>query len=752
MNHTLFLFAAASVFAAMTPAPSPAQGSPVDTTFLKRFAETRGFMLGRPQTPKFSPDGQTVFFLRADPPVPRLKLFAFDVKTAQTKELLSAEMLLKGAEENLTPEEKARRERQRVSVGGFADYHLDHTGNRILVMLSGKPYIFDRSTAKVREVNVGAGTIVDVKWSPDGKCISYVRDYDVYIYDLATDKESAVTLGGTITKTNGLAEFVAQEEMDRFTGYWWSPDSKYIAYEEADHTGVEVWHIADPLKPGNPPQPQYYPRPGKKNVSVRLGIVPVAGGKTVWVEWDRKLVEYLASVHWDANGPLTVQLQDRQQQHIVLSQIDPATGTLRALHGEQALHPGLVGITSNSWLNLSQSIPRWLPDRSGFIWAGVRNPPKPVELLELRDVNGKLKCCDIHGNKETDVTDVIEVTATHLAYVTRPEPTRTAITVSPILKLDSPVDRKVLTPNTGVHAAVFGSGLSTYALTTTLLDRMPITTIHTQTDGRRIGELPSTAAEPPFTPNVTIQKVDDYYTAVVRPRNFDPKKKYPVIVDVYGGPHHIHVQQAMRNWLIPQWLADQGFIVVAIDNRGTPGRGRRWENAIYQKFGTVPLEDQVKGLHALCNKFPELDGSRVGIVGWSFGGYMAANAVLRRPDIFHAAIAGAPVTDWEDYDTHYTERYLGVLPESRKAYDDACLIPLAKDLQRPLLLVHGTADDNVYYRHTLKLTDALFRAGREFESLPLPGITHMYSADAQITERLWERNVRFFQRHLGSPK
>ena len=153
----------------------------------------------------------------------------------------------------------------------------------------------------------------------------------------------------------------------------------------------------------------------------------------------------------------------------------------------------------------------------------------------------------------------------------------------------------------------------------------------------------------------------------------------------------MHVVQAMRNWLVPQWLADQGFVVVAVDNRGTPGRGRDWERAVYQKFGTIPLDDQVKGLHALCDKFPELDRDRVGVVGWSFGGYMAANGVLRRPDVFKAAVAGAPVTDWEDYDTHYTERYLGLLPESRKAYDEASLIPLAKDLTRPLLLVHGTA-------------------------------------------------------------
>ena len=265
-----------------------------------------------------------------------------------------------------------------------------------------------------------------------------------------------------------------------------------------------------------------------------------------------------------------------------------------------------------------------------------------------------------------------------------------------------------LTTEPGVHAAVFGrNGGGPYVVTSTTTKTMPKSTVFNR-DGVKLGELPSVAAEPELKPDVTVLRVGGdagYYAAVVRPKNFDPKKKYPVILDVYGGPKHLHVVQAMRNWLVPQWLADQGFVVVAIDNRGTPGRGREWETGIYQKFGTVPLDDQVKGLHLLCDKFPELDRDRVGIVGWSFGGYMAANGVLRKPDVFKAAVAGAPVTDWEDYDTHYTERYMGLLPESKKEYDDASLLPLAKDLKRPLLLVHGTADDNVYYRHTLEAVE-----------------------------------------------
>ena len=736
-----------TLLAALVLSAPAAGGPPIDTSFLKRYAETRGFMLGRPQKPKFTPDGKTVLFLRADPPAAKLKLFAFDVASGQTKELLTPEMLLKGGDEQLSAEEKARRERQRVSTGGFADYHLDESGNRVLVMLSGRPWVFDRTTGQAKELNAGKGTIVDPKWSPDGKWVSYVRDHDVMAYDLAKDEEVAVTTGGNAEKTHGLAEFVAQEEMKRFTGYWWSPDSAKIAYTEADHAGVEVWHVADPFKPGVAPQMQYYPRPGKKNVSVRLGVKPIRGGETVWAEWNREKYEYLAAVRWDKKGPLTAQIQDRLQHEVQLLKVNPKDGGTEVLHTER----------NPAWVNLYKDMPRWY-DESRFLWISEQGGgPTPYlvdpcgsadkrmipcapdwlrvsEVLELVFIDDKTGCPVVVGNGSLDSTQ-----------------TGVWIASAPGQQVRAYEKLRPLGP--GISSMVNDSTYDHRAYTFTSLTSLPTTFVETEDSGAKGRKtIPSVAAEPPFIPNVKVEKIGDYWTAVVRPRNFDASKKYPVIVDVYGGPHHLHVIQAMRNWLIPQWLADQGFVVVAIDNRGTPGRGRDWERAVYQKFGTVPLDDQVKGFFALCDKLPELDRDRVGIVGWSFGGYMAANAVLRRPDVFQAAVAGAPVTDWEEYDTHYTERYLGLLPESRAAYDEASLLPLAKNLNRPMLLVHGTADDNVYYRHSLKLADALFRAGREFEALPLPGVTHMYSADPQVAERLWERAVTFFKRHLGEPK
>jgi dipeptidyl-peptidase-4 len=726
---------------AMTLAAEP-PGPPIDTSFLRQYAETRGFMLGRPVKPKITPDGKAVLFLRSGPTSPKQSLFEFDVATKQTKELLSPDSLLKGADENLSPEEKARRERQRVSAGGFADYFLDEAGKRVLVSLSGKLFVLDRGTGKTTELKTGPGPCIDPKWSPDGLKIAYVRGHDVYVFDLPAGTESAVTTGGTPVVTHGLAEFVAQEEMHRHTGYWWSPDSKFIAYEEADHTGVEVWYPSDPAKPDAAPVPQYYPRPGKKNVAVRLGIVPVTGAKTVWVDWDRAKYEYLNRVAW-GRGALFLAVQSRDQKEVGFAFADPETGTVEVTHRTRAKE-GWVGVPGEPQLG---------PIGDGKTFTMIADNEKGEPKLNQLDRTGEMSVLSAY-----DMVDLVAVSKNnervYVASRLADEPTSLSLVSFRFGEPNSPFIRDNHNIKPGVHTGVVSDDETILVITSTSLNTMPITqaTIEVKRGLFTQNVIPSIAMEPMFDPQVIMGKVGDYYSAVVRPRQFDPNKKYPVIVDVYGGPGHLHVIHATKNWLIPQWLADQGFIVVAIDNRGTPGRGRDWERAIYQKFGTVPLEDQVKGLQALGAKHPELDLTRVGIVGWSFGGYMAANAVLRRPDVFHAAVAGAPVTDWEDYDTHYTERYLGLLPESKKVYDEASLIPLAKNLSRPLLLVHGTADDNVFYRHTLKLSDALFRAGKPFEVLPLPGITHMYAADPQVAERLWERNVTFFRQHLGGPK
>jgi dipeptidyl-peptidase-4 len=722
----------------------PAVDKPLDASFLRQYSETRGFTLGRPVNIKPTPDGKHVLFLRSPAKSPKRSLFEFDVATGTTRELLTSEALLKGGEEQLTPEEKARRERMRVSAGGFADFHFDEAGKFILLPLSGKLFAFDRATEKARELKIPAGTIQDPKWSRDGKKIAYVRDYDVYAYHLATDTETPVTKGGTEMKTHGLAEFVAQEEMSRFSGYWWSPDGKHIAYEEADHDGVETWYVADPSKPDQKPLHQFYPRPGKKNVSVRLGIVPVTGGDTVWVDWDREKYEYLGAVRWDKLGPLTIQVQDRKQHDTRLLLVDPGTGKTTQLLAD----------TDTAFTNLRQENPRWV-SKSEFVWFSEFGR----ELsLELRRADGSLSGMAVPVGDGLISPVHADLARREVVYVASEDPTEAHVYRRPfephmVERFPESNKPRRLGEGEGHESVVFSENKDTYVLTSTSPGKMPRSVVHTR--DKVVGELPSVGEEPGFVPKVEFERVggeNGFYAAIVRPRDFDSKKRYPVIVDVYGGPHALTVSKAMRNWLIPQFQADQGFIVVSIDNRGTPGRGRDWERAIYTKFGSVPIEDQVKGLRLLGEKHPEMDLDRVGVTGWSFGGYMAALSVLKRPDVYKAAVAGAPVTDWQDYDTHYTERYMGLLPENKKEYEESSLLPLAPRLERPLLLVHGTADDNVYYRHTLRLTDALIRAGKDFEVLPLPGVTHMVSADPTVYERYMMRATAFFKKHLGEAK
>jgi dipeptidyl-peptidase-4 len=282
---------------------------------------------------------------------------------------------------------------------------------------------------------------------------------------------------------------------------------------------------------------------------------------------------------------------------------------------------------------------------------------------------------------------------------------------------------------------------------------MPKSTVH-RADGTLLAALPAVAEEPPVVPHVEFLQLDGpkkFHACIIRPQNFDSKLRYPVVVSVYGGPGVNQVLASRRSFLLSQWLADQGFIVVSVDGRGTPGRGRDWERAIYHHFGSVPLEDQVEGVEELTKKYPELDPKRIGITGWSFGGYMSGLAVLRRPDIFKAAVAGAPVVDWLDYDSCYTERYLGLPDSQPEAYKEGSLLTYADGLQRPLLLVHGTTDDNVFFRHSLKLSDALFRSGKDFAILPLSGFTHMVP-DPVVMEQLWSRISQHFQKHLGKPE
>ncbi|RKH80700.1 S9 family peptidase [Corallococcus sp. AB045] len=704
------------------------------SSFLRQYAETGRFMNGRPVNARITPDEKSVLFLRTSPTSNVRMLYAFDVASGQTRELLTPEALLKGAEETLSPEEKARRERMRVSARGFTSYNLSEDGTRLLVPLSGRLYIVDRATGKSTELKTGAG-VIDPRLSPDGKHVAYVREHDVYRVDLTSNQEKRVTQGGTAEKTHGLAEFVAQEEMGRFSGYWWSPDSKFIAYTESDTADVEKLTVVDVMHPEQPGASFPYPRAGKANAKVRLGITPVTGGKTVWAQWDARKYPYLATVKWDRGGPLTLLVQNRYQTEEQLLAVDPATGKTRVLLTEK----------DAAWSNLHQDFPLWLEDGSGFLWYTDRNGASEVEL---RKANGELDRSVVKpGVGFRSLTHYVQADRT-LFFNGDPNPTQNHLWR---VKLGEAPMRVA----TGTRGPALEYGLVSKNGGVVVLNRqspkgMPRTLV-LKGDGMMLGELPSIAQEPPFTPDFEVRQVGArrFWTSLVKPRDFKPGQKLPVIVDIYGGPIITVVHQSMSLHLMDQWMADQGFLVVRVDGRGTPLRTSEWNRAVKHDFATVTLDDQIEAVQALAKEVPEMDLSRVGIFGWSFGGYMSALAVMKRPDFFKAGVAGAPVTDWRDYDTHATERYLGLPEESPQAYEVSSLLTYAKK-EGPigaLLVIHGTADDNVYFFHALKLSDALFRAGKPHQLLPLSGLTHMV-ADPLVTERQYERVITHFQQNL----
>lgn len=760
----------------LAAAPTCVRAGEDKDTFLRDFAATRGFTLGRPTGAKPSPDGKTVYFLRArGPRDARQELCEFEVATGETHRLLTPEDVLGGGAnggEKVSAEEKARRERQRVTAGGFTSFELSRDGSFVLLPLNGKLYVLRVATGIVSEVSpTGVNDIVDPKLAPDGRSVAYVRGGDLYVLELAAHAERRVTRGATETLTHGLAEFVAQEEMGRPSGFWWSPDSKSLLYEEADAGKVESWFVTDPSRPDTPPRRQFYPRPGKNNVAVRLGVCPArenGGAKTTWLRWDLERYPYLAKVVWGAaRGPLALVVQTRDQREAIVLEADPVSGATKTLWTER----------DPAWVNLDHEMPRWLSSEAtagtvsplpggGFLWTSEREGGGGPQL-EVRGRDGSLRRVLVPPT--AGYRGIAGVAGRDVFYRAGTDPTGFQLFR---VSLDGG-DPVALTNAPGQHRAEIG-GSGVYVETVETPTSLRRAYVRRTADHVVLGELASVAEEPPFLPwleFVTVGQDPSVHAVVIRPRTFDPTKtaapggganagnrRLPVIVDVYGGPGTNRVNRAAGGYLLDQWLADQGFIVVALDGRGTPGRGRDWERALAGRLGDVPLEDQAAGVQALCARFPEMDGARVGITGWSFGGYLSALAVLRRPEVFRAAVAGASVTDWLDYDTHYTERYLGVPTdgadgvETTLAYGNASLLPLARDLRRPLLLVHGTADDNVYFRHSLRLADALFRAGRPFELLPLSGFTHQLP-DPVVREALGRRTAEFFRQHLlGTPE
>jgi dipeptidyl-peptidase-4 len=746
MRQSLYFagFAALTLFSLVLRAAEPES---TDLRYFRELVETRNYSLGQPVSPQLTPDGKAVIFLRGGARDPVLRLYEFTIADEKLREVLTPEKLLQGTEENLSPEERSRRERERQSLRGFTSFQLSKDGTKLLVALSSKLYVVTRADGKVLELP--GKSWIDPHFSPDGGKVAAVAGGELHVIDLATRADVALTTGANETLEHGTAEFVAQEEMDRHTGFWWAPDSQSIAYQETDNSGVEPRFIADPLHPEKAPARNFYPRAGTPNAKVRLGIVAMGGTsfrsstdvqkhvppETRWVEWDREKYPYLTRVVWkEPRAPLCILVQNRTQQEELLLAVDPKSGTTHELLRE----------TDAAWLNLdSNPMPLWLKDGGQFLWTTERNGSWQAELHSADGaLVGATTPVDFQLEKLIDDNE-----ADRTIVVSGGPDSRERHLYR--FSLDSKAEPKQLTRDSGSHDAVFGENKGTFLHRFDLVDGRTGWEVVGSADANRVGTLPSVAERPSALPKVELLRTEgprSMDAAIVRPHAFKKGEHYPVILDVYAGPHHKQVLAQPDRYMIDQWMADRGYIVVALDGRGTPRRGREWERAIRGNLIKVALEDQVAGLEALAKWEPAMDLKRVGAVGWSFGGYFSAMAVMQKPEVFRCAVVGAPVVSWENYDTFYTERYLGLPSQNAEAYRASNVLTYANDLRRPLFLIHGLTDDNVYFQHSVQLSQALFEAGKSFNFLPLLG-THMVS-EPLLRLRRQMRIIEFFDANL----
>ncbi|MFJ4963617.1 prolyl oligopeptidase family serine peptidase [Streptomyces sp. NPDC088729] len=698
-------------------------------SFPRQNARTQRFTLGAPRAFTVSPDETRVIFLRSGSGADRTnRLWVLDPATGEERVAADPEALLGGSAEKLSPQERARRERAREGSSGIVGYAVDAAAELAAFALSGKVYVAELRAGTARALPV-PGPVLDPRPSPDGRHIAYVARGALRVVDAGGGGDRALAEPEDAHVTYGLAEFIAAEEMRRTRGFWWSPESDRLLVARADDRAVRRWWIADPAHPERRPSEVAYPAAGTPNAEVRLFVVDLEGDRTE-VVWDRAAFPYLAQVHWSSAGAplLLVQARDQRSQRYLA--VDTATGTTRTVHVDE----------DPVWLDLFPGVPAWAPD--GRLVRIADEGGARVLAVGDRPLTG----AQLHVQAVLDIGES-DVLVSAVAGEDAAEPETGQVHVYRVNELG--IER--ISEGVGVHSAVRSGGLT--VLVSASLDE-PGTAAWVVRDGKRLVRVTSTAQEPVLSARVTLTEAGARRIpcAVLLPAGYrEADGPLPVLMDPYGGPHGRRVVAAHNTHLTSQWFADQGFAVVVADGRGSAGRSPGWEKAVRDNL-VLTMEDQVEALRGLAGRFP-LDLSRVAIRGWSFGGYLAGLAVLRRPDVFHAAIVGAPVTDQRLYDTHYTERYLGDPAERPEVYAYNSLVTddglsQAADQVRPMMIVHGLADDNVVVAHSLRLSSALLAAGRPHEVLPLSGVTHM-TPQEQVAENLLLLQVDFLKRSLG---
>jgi len=691
----------------------------VTESFPRQSAATRNFQLGAPRSFHICKSADQVLFLRSDSGRDSVNsLWIYDLanrvetKFADPRALLADDVEVPAAE-------RARRERMRETTSGITSYSTDDSGTKVAFALSGQLFVADASSTEIKNLNV-AEPVIDPRLSPDGNFVAWSNGKDLFIANFTGSDVQNLTHEESTSTSWGLADFIASEEFGRMHGYWWSPESDSLIVESVNDFDVQTWWISDPATPAKTPQEIKYPAAGTKNAKLGLEKISITGERET-IRWDNDSFEYLISVSWQKDCNALITVADRAQQQFVTYAATAA--------GLENVHE----VTDHEFVEVIPGQPRW---HNQQIVSVVDN--RHTDTRELQIAGKAITPAGLQVMSVVDIKDdYIDVIATQDA-----------------------LSRDLLRIGFDGSITEIAQGGMTSATTTTADLQIVVESrldTHTRTYQLRRGVktehyFDSLAESPNFTSQVHILKTGTHQvnTAVLFPRDHVyGSRKLPVMMRPYGGPHGPQVQNGALSYAIDQWFADQGFVVIIADNRGTGGRGPAWDHAIYQDFVTPVIDDQVDAIADVAKHFPDdVDASRVGITGWSFGGYLSALAVMKRPDVFHAAVAGAPVTEWLWYDTAYTERYLGHPEKFPEIYEDHSLIPMANQLDRPLMLVHGLADDNVVAAHSLSLSGSLLANKKPHTVLPLSGVTHMTPQEI-ISENLMLLTVEYLKEQLG---
>jgi len=766
LASTLFLAALSPFTATMAQTPDPAVLTPERVFANPSLAGpvARGVSL--------SPDGELVAFLRSrEDDVDVLDLWAAPTGEGEPFKLIDARALVPDAGE-LSEAEKARRERMRISQRGVVEYSWDQQGRYILAPLEGDIFLAEREGGAVRRLTETEADEIDAKVSPRGNFVSFVRDQDLVVLALDGDRETAITTDGEGLVSWATAEFIAQEEMDRDTGYWWSPDERYIALQRTDESTVDVIPRLDITGGGARVIEQRYPRAGRPNAVVELYVHDRETGQRAKVDLGADADIYLARVDWSVDGrTLYVQRQSRDQKTLDLLSVDPATGASRVI----------LTRTSDAWVPLNHDF-RALDD-GRFIWSSEETGWKHLYLYErdgtlVRPITyGPWPVKSLNGVNQQ--TGEVFFTAS-FGYAERPEGVTGGHSACPLpggqvtmcdvqgerptiqrlwrASLNSLRQATPVTSDGGWWSASMNKTGTAFVGNYTDLDT-PMQSGLYRADGTFVRWIEENRldADHPIYPyvsrrgEVTFGTLDSHGEMLVwqmtTPPGFDPSKQYPVVMQVYGGPSGGGVRRAWQG-ATNQLLTEAGYIVFRLDNRGEGDRSAAFKQALYLKMGQPEIEDQVLAANYL-RSLPYVADDRIAMMGWSYGGFMSLMA-LTEPDMgLTAAIAGAPPTEWSLYDTHYTERFMSTPELNPEGYAASDAIPRLPNLTGRLLLMHGMADDNVILENSTRVVDALQASSIPFELMLYPGQRHGVRGNERQLQQ-WRTYLDFLDRTIGS--